>query len=63
MALPIKNFDTRKYVKQSEKEIERKNNMTSVSQQALSNQIVSQGLMNMNPNVGQLSQSAPPAQQ
>lgn len=63
MALPIKNFDTRKYVKQSEKEIERKNNLTSVSQQALSNQIVSQGLMNMNPNAGQLIQSAPPAQQ
>lgn len=63
MALPIKNFDTRKYVKQSEKEIERKNKQTSTSQQALSNQIVAQGIMNLNPNTNQMNQGGAPVQQ
>lgn len=63
MALPIRNFDTRKYIKPSEKDTERKNKQTSTSQQALSNQIVSQGIMNLNPNSGQIQQGGAPVQQ
>lgn len=63
MALPIRNFDTRKYVKQTEKDVERKNKQTSTSQQSLSNQIVAQGLMNLNPNTNQMNQGAPVQQQ
>lgn len=63
MALPIRNFDTRKYIKQTEKDVERKNKQTSTSQQSLSNQIVAQGLMNLNPNTNQMNQGAPVQQQ
>lgn len=63
MALPIKNFDTRKYIKQSEKDIERKNKQTSTSQQALSNQLVAQGMMNLNPNTSPINQGGSPVQQ
>lgn len=61
MALPIRNFDTRKYVRQSpeDKAMEEKlrQNRTSSSQQALSNTLVSNGINNLNPNVNQMQQT------